>query len=147
MSKHPSQTQFYKFLNFPFFDTKNGMLFMFQEGDDEKSLPFNVKKVLTMKGMNGSHKRGGHTHFKTNQILIAINGGCTVDLDNGTKKTSLLLEGAHQGLLLYPFVWHTMHSFKPDTTLLVLADMIYDESDYIRNYDDFLQQLQKIIRK
>lgn len=138
----------YKIIRFPYFDTKNGVLTMFQESDGKSfGLPFTVKRVLVTKDMRGEDKRGGHTHHKTNQILVCISGGCTVDLDDGSKKDQVVLDKHNEGLLLYPYVWHVMHSFKPDTILLVLADTLYDEKDYIRNYEDFIQQLPKAIRK
>lgn len=129
--------KFYKVIKFTSSDTKNGVLYMYQKGDD--TVPFDAKKVLFIKGMSGNDKRGAHTHHKTNQILICLSGACTVDLDNGKKKTSVKLSRADEGLLLYPYVWHVMHSFEPDTSLLVIADREYDEKEYIRNYEDFLR--------
>jgi len=89
--------------------------------------------------MKEDDKRGGHTHHKTRQILFAINGGCTVDLDNGKEKDSVKLDQFTKGVLLEPYVWHVMRSFEPGTILLVLADMEYNESDYIRDYNEFLK--------
>ncbi|MDB5239107.1 MAG: dTDP-6-deoxy-3,4-keto-hexulose isomerase [Candidatus Parcubacteria bacterium] len=135
----------YKIIEFPLFDTKNGVLCMY-ESDASKTagVPFAIKRVLTTTGMSGSDKRGGHTHHKTHQILICTSGGCVVDLDDGTNTTSITLEGQNRGILLYPYVWHVMRDFKPDTSLLVLADMEYDEKDYIRNYEDFIQQTKRL---
>lgn len=142
MSKNP----LYKIIEFPLRDTGNGALVMFQKGDVSPDLvPFEIKKVLTMVGMRGEDKRGAHTHYKTQQLLITLTGECKVDLDNGQQKETVTLNKPNQALLLYPYVWHVMHSFKPDTTLLVLADNLYDEKDYIRNYEDFIQQLPKRI--
>ncbi len=124
---------FYKILDFPSSDTKNGVLGMFQ------NVSFDIKRVLVMREMREDDKRGGHTHHKTRQILFAINGGCTVDLDNGKEKDSVKLDKFTKGVLLEPFIWHVMRSFEPGTILLVLADMEYNEKDYIRNYDEFLR--------
>lgn len=108
---------------------------MYQEGMAE--IPFIPKRVLVMKDMKEGDRRGGHTHHETHQILIAINGACSVDLDDGTRKETIVLDATNKGLLLYPYVWHVMHSFKPCTILMVIADRTYDEKDYIRNYEDF----------
>lgn len=103
----------------------------------KEEVPFLVKKTLVIKGMVGNDKRGGHTHHKTNQILICLSGECKVSLDNGKNKAEVVLNKTEEGLLLYPYVWHSMYDFKPDTILLVLADRKYHEKEYIRNYDDF----------
>lgn len=127
--------EFYKIIKFPFSDTKNGILFMYQK----KEVPFLVRKTLLIKGMISNDKRGGHTHHKTNQILICVSGGCKVSMDNGENKAEVVLNKTEEGLLLYPYVWHTMYGFKPNTILLVLADRKYNEKEYIRNYEDFIK--------
>jgi len=119
-------------LEFPIFDTKNGILEMFQ------GVGFEIKRVFVIRDMKGEDVRGAHAHHKTQQILIAINGGCLVDLDDGEKKETIELDKFNRGVLLKPYVWHVMRSFKPNTILLALASSEYEESDYIRNYDDFI---------
>lgn len=130
-----------RIIKFPLFDTKNGQLCMLQTDNPpkEESVPFVIKRVLSITGMKDSDKRGGHTHHKTNQIVICTAGEFTMDLDDGKNKTSVVLNKPNEGLWLYPYVWHVMHSFAPKTTLLVLTDNEYDEKDYIRNYEDFIQ--------
>lgn len=135
------KNSFYQILDFPFFDSANGMLAMFQgkAARAEKKLPFNIKKVLVMKGMKPKDIRGGHTHHKTRQILFAISGSCIVDLDNGKETAIVKLDKFNQGLLLEPYVWHVMKKYSPGTILLVLADREYNENDYIRDYNKFLK--------
>ncbi len=130
----------YKIIKFPRSDTKNGVLIMFQSiGNIEGSVPFEIKRVLVTTGMSGSDKRGAHTHHKTEQILVCTTGGCTVDLDDGVNKTSVILDSSDQGIVLYPYIWHVMHSFKDNTSLLVIANTEYDEKEYIRSYEDFMK--------
>jgi hypothetical protein len=118
---------------------------MFQSGEaGSGKVPFQIKKVLSITGMKDSDKRGGHTHHLTHQILVCTSGGCTVDLDDGKSKTSIILDKPNEGLLLYPYVWHVMHSFKANTSLLVMADREYDEKEYIRSYEDFIQQIKRV---
>ncbi|MDO8562166.1 MAG: FdtA/QdtA family cupin domain-containing protein [bacterium] len=135
----------YKIIVFPLSDTKNGTLAMFQTaGAASKKIPFPIRKVLATTGIKGKDRRGAHAHFKTKQFLIAVTGGCTVLLDDGKRKASVKLTGQNVGLLLYPLVWHDMRDFKPNTTLLVIADRPYDEKrDYIRDYAQFLKVAQK----
>lgn len=129
----------YNLLSFPSFDTKNGVLTMFQGADSvgDSSLPFAIQRVLVMKDMSPRDIRGGHTHHATRQALFAIAGACTVTLDNGAEKTTVRLEAWNEGIFLPPYVWHVMADFAPGTILLVLADTAYDEKDYIRDYDEF----------
>jgi dTDP-4-dehydrorhamnose 3,5-epimerase-like enzyme len=137
----------YKIITFPLADTKNGILTMFQinlPGAEATGIvPFQIKKVLSITGMKSEDARGGHTHHKTQQILICTNGRCIVDLDDGKNKASVVLDKPNKGLLLFPYVWHVMRDFKENTSLLVIADTEYDEKDYIRKYEDFIQQLPK----
>jgi len=135
----------YKIITFPISDTKNGKLAMFQTSlkNIEGAVPFQIKKVLSITGTKDSDKRGGHTHHKTQQILICTNGGCTVDLDDSKNKTSVVLDKPNKGLLLYPYVWHVMRDFKENTSMLVIADTEYDEKEYIRSYEDFIQQIKQ----
>ncbi len=139
------ENNFWCLIKFPTFDTKNGILSMFEYG--KESVPFIVKKTLLIRGMTGTDKRGAHTHHKTKQVLICISGECKVDMDNGKEKTTITLDKADEGLLLLPYVWHVMHSFAPDTVLLVLADRKYDENEYIRNYEDFIRFAEEINKK
>ena len=117
---------------------------MFQtHPNKQNSVPFTIKKVLSITNMKGQDTRGGHTHHKTNQILVCLSGGCTVDLEDGLRKKSIRLNKLNQGLLLYPYVWHVMHNFKPHTVLLSIADRKYNEKDYIRDYSEFLGYVRK----
>lgn len=133
---------FYQLLDFPAYDTKNGVLAMFQGADtlSDRALPFPIKRVLCIKGMRADDARGGHTHHKTRQVLLALSGACNVDLDNGHgEKTTVRLEKFNTGLLLEPYVWHVMKDFEDGTVLLVLASTPYDERDYIKDYNEFLK--------
>lgn len=138
----------HKLIDFPSFDTKNGILCMIQHhSKKDKTIPFKMKKVLSITGMKDSDKRGGHTHHKTHQILICTSGQCVVDLEDGENKMSVTLNKSNQGLLLYPYIWHEMHSFSANTTLLVIADREYDEKEYIRDYNEFKTWAAKKIKK
>ncbi|OGG53771.1 hypothetical protein A2851_02485 [Candidatus Kaiserbacteria bacterium RIFCSPHIGHO2_01_FULL_53_29] len=117
---------------------------MFQAtGPASKKVPFPIRRVLAITGMKGKDHRGAHAHFKTKQILVALRGGCTVELDDGKRKSHVRLNKQNEGLLLFPHVWHVMRDFKPNTTLLVIADTAYDEKDYIRRYAQFSRVVKK----
>lgn len=130
-------TSLLNLITFPTVVGTNGSLTPIQSGRKDSELPFIVKRTLVIRGMKAGDERGGHTHHKTRQVLIALSGGCTVELDNGKEKTSVALSRPDQGLVLEPYVWHAMKDFKPSTILLLLADTEYDEKDYIRDYAEF----------
>lgn len=130
----------YTLINFPFFTNATGTLTMF----DRKNIPFEIRRVLIIRNIKSSGVRGGHTHHATHQILVCIKGQCDVELDNGIEKKILTLNDPAQGVVLYPYVWHTMQNFKNDAILLVFANTDYNEKDYIRSYDDFLKFVKKI---
>ncbi len=100
-------------------------------------IPFEIKRVFYIYGTQANVPRGQHSHHKTQQYLIAVNGSCKVTLDDGKEKFTHLLDHPHIGLFQDAMVWGTMHDFSSNCVLLVLADQHYNENDYIRNYEDF----------
>ena len=83
-------------------------------------------------------RRGFHAHKCLQQILICIHGSCKILLDNGKEKKVVPLEKPYEGLFVSNNMWREMYDFSPDAVLMVLASELYDESDYIRNYEEFL---------
>jgi hypothetical protein len=133
----------FQLIDFPSFESDKGILSVIHANNTDSShkLPFEIKRVFFMNGMKVGDKRGGHTHHKTNQILFPISGSCKIDLDNSKEKTTVDINTHNKGIILFPYTWHVMHSFTPNTTLLVLADTEYDSEDYIHTYDEFLSHL------
>lgn len=95
----------------------------------EKLLPFEIKRVFYIYDVTSP--RGGHAHHKTHLALITLGGECKIDINAYGKKSSYHLTSPSICLLLEPHEWHTMHSFSPTATLLVLASEFYDPKDYI----------------
>ena len=79
------------------------------------------------------------SHKKLHQILICIHGSCKILLDNGEERKIISLEKSYEGLYVKNDMWREMYDFSEDAVLMVLASEYYDESDYIRNYDEFLK--------
>lgn len=104
-------------------------------------IPFEIKRVFYIYGTQPNVPRGQHSHHKTKQYLIAVNGSCKVTLDNGKSRETYVLNRPYIGLFQDAMVWGTMHDFSSDCVLLVLADQHYNDSDYIRSYDEFKQVL------
>ena len=104
-----------------------------------RQIPFDVKRVFYIYGTIEGIPRGNHSHYKTKQFLVAVNGSCKVTLDNGKEKETFDLNKPNLGLFQDALIWGTMHDFSNDCVLMVLADEYYDASDYITNYDKFLE--------
>lgn len=85
--------------------------------------------------------RGHHAHKSLEQILVCIHGCCKILLDNGQEKKIIPLEKPYEGLYVANNMWREMYDSSTDAVLMVLASELYDENDYIRNYDDFLNFL------
>lgn len=119
-----------------------------QHGDDRgqlvaleemKDIPFEIKRVYYMYDTGEGVRRGFHAHKSLEQILICIHGSCKILLDNGKEKKIVPLEKPYEGLYISNDMWREMYDFSPDAVLMVLASDYYRESDYIRNYDEFLK--------
>ena len=104
-----------------------------------RQIPFDVKRVFYIYGTQEGVPRGNHSHYKTKQFLVAVNGSCKVTLDNGKEKETFDLNKPNLGLFQDALIWGTMHDFSSDCVLMVLADEYYDASDYITDYDKFLE--------
>lgn len=104
-----------------------------------KDIPFEVKRVYYMYDTGDGVRRGYHAHKKLQQVLICIHGSCKILLDNGIEKEIVPLDDPSVGLFIGNNMWREMFDFSSDAVLMVLASEYYDESDYIRNYDDFLK--------
>ena len=122
--------------------------YMFQpHGDDRgqlvaleefKDIPFRIRRVYYMYDTASGVTRGKHAHKSLQQILICIHGSCKILLDNGKEKKIVPLEKPYEGLYVSNNMWREMYDFSDDAVLMVLASDLYDECDYIRNYDEFL---------
>jgi len=104
----------------------------------EQHLPFTPKRYFTVYNVQNREIRGEHAHKQLSQFLVCIVGHCNVMLDNGTHKEEYLLDTPGKGVLIPPMVWGVQYKYSSDAILLVLASDVYDENDYIRNYDQFI---------
>lgn len=107
--------------------------------EENKDIPFKVKRVYYMYDTKNGIRRGYHAHKSLEQLLICIHGSCKILLDNGEEKEIVYLEKPYEGLYIASNMWREMYDFSEDAVLMVLASDHYVEGDYIRNYDEFLQ--------
>ena len=129
-----------QWIKFPALGDERGSLVAL-EGN--KSIPFDIKRVYYISGTQPGVARGFHAHKALKQVAVCITGKCRMLLANGTEKAEVWLDSPTQGLLIEEMVWREMHDFTPNCVLLVLASEHYDESDYIRDYEDFLEGCKK----
>ena len=113
--------------------------FVINKGMDTAYIPFKIKRVYYMYDTAKGVTRGRHAHKSLEQILICIYGSCKILLDNGYEKKIVPLEKPYEGLYVENNMWREMFDFSKDAVLMVLASELYDENDYIRDYDEFLK--------
>lgn len=110
------------------------------QNDDE--LPFAIRRVFYLFDIPGGTERGGHSHRQLHQMLVAVSGSFSVTVTDGVETRRIVLNRPYHGLYIPPGVWNTMDDFASGSICLVLASAPYDESDYVRDYQDFLQLTQ-----
>ena len=109
--------------------------------EEQKNIPFAIKRVYYLFDTKKNVRRGFHAHKELKQLAIVLKGSCRFLLDNGTDKVEVLLDNPAQGLYIESFVWREMFDFSDDCVLMVLADAFYDENDYIRDYEHFIEEV------
>ncbi|HZK94668.1 MAG TPA: FdtA/QdtA family cupin domain-containing protein [Prolixibacteraceae bacterium] len=106
--------------------------------ENEKTIPFGVKRVYYLYDVPGGESRGGHAHKELQQLIIAASGSFNVTLDDGNVKRTFTLNHPYQGLLVVPGIWRELDDFSSGSVCLVLASHLYDASDYIIDYNQFI---------
>lgn len=102
-------------------------------------LPFELKRTFYIYDVPGGAERGGHSHYTCHEFIIAISGSFDVTVDDGNDKYTFTLNRPNQGLLVAPGIWRTLQNFSSGSACLALASHHFDEKDYVREYDQFLQ--------
>ena len=106
-----------------------------------RHIPFDIKRAYYLYDVPGGAERGGHAHRDLYQLIIAISGSFDIVLDDGRGTKRFHLARSYYGLYVCPMIWREMNNFSSGAVCLVLASNQYDESDYYRNYDDFMKDV------
>lgn len=130
----------YKIINFKINGDNRGSLIAIEKN---KNIPFDIKRVYYIFDTQDKVRRGFHAHKNLKQLAVCVHGSCKFLLDDGNTKKSIELTNPKQGLLIEGLVWREMYDFSPNCVLMILADEYYDEKDYIRNYNHFLEEVNK----
>jgi dTDP-4-dehydrorhamnose 3,5-epimerase-like enzyme len=126
-----------KWIDFPRLGDERGELISLEMGQ-EKTVPFDIKRVYYIYHTAEGVSRGYHAHKDLKQVAICVSGKCKMILDSGISREEVWLDTPTKGLLIDSMVWREMHNFSDDCVLLVLASEHYDELDYIRDYQKFV---------
>lgn len=104
-------------------------------------VPFDIKRVYYLYDVPGGAERGGHAHKELHQLIVAMSGSFDVVLNTGGEKKRIHLNRSYQGLYICPMIWRELDNFSSGSVCMVLASNYYDESDYYRDYDQYLKAL------
>lgn len=121
-------------INFPVKQGREASLFVYEQGEH---IRFGIQRLFVVKAADAC-SRGNHAHIACTQLLICLNGRCNVTCDDGLERKGFVLDSPEMGLLIPPTIW-AEQEYAKDSILMVLTDQPYDESDYLRNYEDFLE--------
>ena len=129
MNNHPQFVQLPRFL-----DSRGNLSFV----EQENHIPFVIRRTYWLYDVPGGECRGGHAYRENQEFIVALSGSFDVVLDDGMEKKVFTLNRSYYGLYVPKGLWREMENFSTNALALVLSSSDYDASDYIRNYDEFL---------
>jgi dTDP-4-dehydrorhamnose 3,5-epimerase-like enzyme len=121
-------------INFPKIVDARGNLSVIEENNQ---VPFLIKRVFYLYDVPSGATRGGHAHNEMQEVLIALSGSFDVVLDDGNERKSYFLNRPHYGVYIPPGIWRELENFSSNSIALTIASTLYDEKDYIYDYDLF----------
>jgi dTDP-4-dehydrorhamnose 3,5-epimerase-like enzyme len=127
-----------KLIDLPVIHDPRGNL-TFIEG--ERQVPFQIRRVYYLYDVPGGAERGGHAHKELEQLVVAMSGSFDVVLDDGRELRRVHLNRSYFGLYVCPMIWREINNFSSGSVCMVLASNLYDESDYYRDYKEYLADM------
>ncbi len=138
-SGEPSAWREPTLLRIPHFDDERGSLLVVEGGPQ---LPFRPERFYCIRNATPQARRGGHAHWKEQEIILALAGAFTVAADDGVERVEYRLDRPDVALFLPRRVWHELYDFSPNAICAVFAsEPLYDKEDYCRDYQEFLALL------
>jgi len=122
-------------INLPKFEDPRGNLSIIEEF---KQIPFKIERTYWIYDVPGGQVRGGHAFKEQQELIVALSGSFDVVVDNGKKKQTFSLNRSYYGLYVPAGLWRQMKNFSTNSLALVLSSTTFDEQDYIRDYQEFL---------
>lgn len=131
-----------KMIELPKIQDPRGNLSVIETG---KHIPFDFKRIFYLYDVPGGTMRAGHANVKLEQVLIAMSGSFDAVVDDGFEKIKIHLNRSYQGLYIPGMIWRELENFSSASVCLVLASDFYDETDYYRDYAEFVQAARKAV--
>lgn len=128
-------------INLPKISDPRGNLTYIEGGNH---IPFDISRVYYLYDVPGGAERGGHAHKDLHQLIIAMSGSFDVVIDDGKNKKRVHLNRSYAGLYICPMIWRELDNFSSGSVCMVLASNNYDEDDYYRNYDEYIQAVRGV---
>lgn len=123
-----------KIINIPKIEDPRGNLSVIEK----EVVPFKIKRVYYLYDVPAGAERGGHAHKKLQQFLVALAGSFDVVLNDGKNKQTITLNKPFEGLLITNGIWRELKNFSSGAVCLVVASDVFEEDDYIRDFEEFL---------
>ena len=124
-----------KILEFPRIEDPRGALTFVE---NSRQIPFNIARIYYLYDVPGGAARAGHSHKALQQVLVAMSGSFDVHVDDGVNRKTYHLNRSYLGLYIPRMIWRELDNFSSGSVCLSLASEFYDESDYYRDYDDYI---------
>jgi dTDP-4-dehydrorhamnose 3,5-epimerase-like enzyme len=105
--------------------------------EQNKNIPFKIKRVYYTFKVPSETERGFHAHKELQQVLVCLHGSLKAKCFDGKTEEIYTLDSPFKGIYLGPMLWHEMYGYSSDTVVMVLASDYYEEADYIRDYKEF----------
>ena len=125
-----------RLLELPSFDDDRGILTAVEACVD---VPFEIRRVFFLYGVQQGASRAGHAHRSSRQFLVPVAGSFRVEVSDAGGSKSYQLTDSHRGLFIPTMVWVHLDSFSANAVCLVLTDTLFDTSEYIREWDEFVR--------
>jgi dTDP-4-dehydrorhamnose 3,5-epimerase-like enzyme len=125
-----------RIIELPVINDPRGKL-TFIEGS--RHIPFDIRRAYYLYDVPGGAERGGHAHKALEEFIVAMSGSFDVVLNDGKEKKRFHLNRSYFGLYIRPMVWRELDNFSSGSVCMVLASNLYDESDYYRDYEEYLK--------
>ncbi len=116
-----------------FLDARGNLSFI----EQENHIPFKIERAYWIYDVPGGEHRGGHAYKENEELIVALSGSFDVIVDDGNEKKTFSLNRSYYGLYVPKGTWREMQNFSTNSLALILSSTKYDESDYIRDYDEF----------
>jgi len=111
--------------------------------ESSRHIPFAIQRVYFLYDVPGGSVRGGHAHKALHQLIIAMSGSFDIHLDDGYSKKAVHMDRSYYGLYVCPMIWREIDNFSSGAVCMALVSEYYDESDYYRDYNQFLSDVQR----